>query len=90
MCDVQSISSKWWGLVKQVYDNNNNKSLFSSVLMENGVLITDSLDKARIFNEFFATQTNLDGADNIPPDIESFQFQYIFQILLLQLKKFIV
>ena len=41
--------------------------------MENGVLITDSLDKARIFNEFFATQTNLDGADNIPPDIESFQ-----------------
>ena len=58
--------------MKQVYDNNS-KSLFSSALMENGVLITDSLDKARIFNEFFATQTNLDGADNVPPDIESFQ-----------------
>ena len=53
MCDVQSISNKkWWGLVKQVYDDNN-KSLFSSALMENGVLITDSLDKARIFNDFF-------------------------------------
>ena len=48
--------------MKQVYDNNN-KSLFSSALMENGVLITDSLDKALIFNEFFATQTILDGAD---------------------------
>ena len=72
LCDQSISSKKWWGLVKQVYDNNN-KSLFSSALMENGVLITDSLDKARIFNEFFATQTNLDGADNIPPDIESFQ-----------------
>ena len=72
LCDQSITSKKWWGLVKQVYDNNN-KSLFSSALMENGVLITDSLDKARIFNEFFATQTNLDGADNIPPDIESFQ-----------------
>ena len=58
--------------MKQVYDDNN-KSLFSSVLIENGVFITDSLDKARIFNDFFVTQTILDGADNIPPDIESFQ-----------------
>ena len=72
LCDQSISSKKWWGLVKQVYDNNN-KPLFSSALMENGVLITDSLDKAHIFNEFFATQTNLDGADNIPPDIESFQ-----------------
>ena len=37
------------------------------------VFITDSLDKACIFNDFFVTQTILDGADNIPPDIESFQ-----------------
>ena len=41
--------------------------------MENGVCIADSLDKARIFNDFFVTQTILDGAENIPPDIESFQ-----------------
>ena len=41
--------------------------------MENGGLIMDSLDKARIFNDFLVTQTNLDGADNVPPDIESFQ-----------------
>ena len=58
--------------MKQVYDDNN-KSLFSSALMENGVCIADSLDKARIFNDFFVTQTILDGAENIPPDIESFQ-----------------
>ena len=43
------------------------------MLIENGVFITDSLDKARIFNYFFVTQTILDGADNIPPDIESLQ-----------------
>ena len=34
------------------HHDNNNKSLFSSALMENGVLITNSLDKARIFNYF--------------------------------------
>ena len=45
--------------MKQVYDDNN-KSLFSSALMENGVFITDSLDKARIFNDFFC-HTNHSG-----------------------------
>ena len=44
--NVQSISNKkWWGLVKRVY-HNNEKSPISSALLENDVLVMDSLDKA--------------------------------------------
>ena len=58
--------------MKQVYDNRLY-SLTSSALIENDILISDPLEKARFFNSFFVSQSKLDGAENIPPSVEPFQ-----------------
>ena len=58
--------------MKQVYDNRLSSST-SSALIENDILISDPLEKARLFNSFFVSQSKLDGAENIPPSVEPFQ-----------------
>ena len=58
--------------MKQVYDNRLSSST-SSALIKNDILISDPLEKARLFNSFFVSQSKLDGAENIPPSVEPFQ-----------------
>ena len=46
-------------------------------------MISDPLEKARIFNSFFVLQSKLDGVDSIPPSVESFQTSvYISDIVV--------
>ena len=56
---------KWWKTVKQV----TGDKVYSSIptLIENGSPIIDSIEKANIFNEYFASQCQLpDGSDDHP------------------------
>ena len=81
LCDSSLGNKKWWALAKQVYDNKT--SLMSSALIENDISISDPLEKARIFNSFFVSQSKLDGADSTPPSVESFQTSmYISDIVV--------
>ena len=83
LCDLSVSKKKWWSLVKQVYDNRLS-SLTSSALIENDILISDPLEKARLFNSFFVSQSKLDGVENIPPSVEPFQTSaYISDIVRL-------
>ena len=45
-CDSSISNQKWWALAKQVYDNRSS-SLTLSALIENNMLISEPLEKAR-------------------------------------------
>ena len=42
-------------------------------IVEDGVTVTEPIEKAEIFNAYFVDQTKLPGADTIPSSIPSFQ-----------------
>ena len=56
---------KWWKTVKQV----TGDKVYSGIptLIENGSPIIDSIEKANIFNEYFASQCQLSDGSNDHP-----------------------
>ena len=62
---------KWWSIVNRVCGRENSSSI--PTIVENEVPILDSKEKACIFNEYFVSQTELPGANAIPPVIQPYQ-----------------
>ena len=48
----------------------NNKFSGISPLNENDRMIHDSKQKGQIFNKFFASKSNVEGSDDIPPNLD--------------------
>ena len=59
---------KWWSIVNRVCGRENSSSI--PTIVENEVPILDSKEKGYIFNEYFVSQTELPGANAIPPAIQ--------------------
>ena len=62
----------WWSLSKRLCGSMNVSRI--PTIVENDVLITDSKEKACIFNDYFVAQSQLPGSDSIiPPDLPLYQ-----------------
>jgi hypothetical protein len=59
LSDPACDSKTWWKCMKQL-DDSRTKPAFSAPLMQNNKVITDSKQKADMFNKFFASQTSID------------------------------
>ena len=64
----ENLTSKdWWKVLKYFISSNTGKSI--PPLLSNNSYIDSDLGKANLLNEFFQQQTQLNGANRIPPDI---------------------
>ena len=50
----------------------NNKFSGVSPLNVDGQIINDPREKSQIFNEFFASKANVNGAEDIPPTLDNY------------------
>ena len=57
--------------MKRIYGNSRPSSI--PTILENEEAVTDPIKKAYIFNDYFVAQTELDGVNNIPPQVPPFQ-----------------
>ena len=63
----ETLSSKdWWATLKTFISPNSNSAI--PPLETNGIICTDELEKANIFNNFFQSQTLLNDHNAIIPD----------------------
>ena len=63
--DPRTARKKYWTCLKKLL--NKNKASLIPPLLENGLFITDIIDKCRIFNSYFQSQcTILDTSSVLP------------------------
>ena len=66
------ISTKIWLSISKYFCGGNEANSIPAIV-EDGVTVTDPIEKAEIFNAYFVDQTKLPGADTILPSIPSFE-----------------
>ena len=80
-------SKNWWCLVKKVSCINNQKSKenISVLLNDDNEVITGDLDKAKLLNSFFSSQSIIDDSDKHIPDLDQNSEYVLEQITITEL-----
>ena len=65
-------SKNWWNLVKKVscINNQKNKENIPVLLNDDNEVVNGDLDKAKLPNSFFSSQSILDDSDKEVPDLD--------------------
>ena len=69
-CSDKSDSKLWWKLVKQFLVNQRATSSEYPPMKCNDTLVVNDVDKAELFNQYFAEQCSLRNENATPPDIQ--------------------
>ena len=62
---------KWWGLIKLYYGNNIHSNI--PALVDGDRVITDSKEKATLFNDYFCSVYEIENADTVLSSLDVFQ-----------------
>ncbi len=62
---------KWWGLIKLHYGNKIHSNI--PALVDRDRVITDSEEKATLFNDYFCSVYEIENADTVLPILDVFQ-----------------
>ena len=76
-------SKLWWKLVKHVLRNQNAISSEFPPMKDGDVIISDDLEKAELFNRYFADQCTLDNEDTEPP-VVTYELQSLLENVTLE------
>ena len=58
---------KWWSLLKSVYKNNDIADTIPPI-EKNGETVTDDMEKAKVFNDFFLSASQVDDSNARVPE----------------------
>lgn len=70
LADPKISSKKWWSIAKHFY---SDKASSIPTITENQVPVSDSLEKANLFNEYFASQMFVDDSNAVLPPMSYLQ-----------------
>ncbi len=65
------VPKKWWGLIKLHYGNKIHSNI--PALVDGDRVITDSKEKATLFNDYFCSVYEIENADTALPTLDVFQ-----------------
>ena len=82
--DPRTACKKYWTCLKKLL--NKNKASLIPPLLENGLFITDIIDKCRIFNSYFQSQCTILDTSSVLPSFLKKRTKVLIKSLLLKIK----